>query len=107
MKNMTATELEALLAGGATPILIDVRETKELANGMIEGAIHIAMNDVPARLDEFESYKEKSVVLICRSGMRSAQVGQYMEQMGFQDVINLTGGMNSWAAEVDTSMTVY
>lgn len=107
MKQVTATELQALLASGVTPVMIDVRENHELLNGMIEGAIHIPMNDVPARLEEFEPYKEKSVVLICRSGKRSAQVGQFMEHMGFTDVINLDGGMNGWATDVDTSMTVY
>ena len=47
------------------------------------------------------------MVLICRSGKRSAQVGQFMEHVGFNDVINLDGGMNDWASQVDTSMTVY
>lgn len=107
MKQMTASELNALLETGVQPLLIDVREAHELANGVIEGAIHIPMNDVPARLEDFASYKDKCVVLICRSGKRSAQVGQFMEHVGFTDVINLDGGMNSWAADVDTSMTVY
>jgi rhodanese-related sulfurtransferase len=107
MKQMTATELQDWMAGGVTPVMIDVRETNELVHGMIEGAIHIPMNDVPGRLEDFTPYKDKSVVLICRSGKRSAQVGQFMEHMGFSDVINLEGGMNSWATDVDTSMTVY
>lgn len=107
MKQMTATELQAMLTSGITPVLIDVREDNELVHGMIDGAIHIPMNDVPGRMEEFAPYKDKSVVLICRSGKRSAQVGQFMEHVGFTDVINLDGGMNSWAADVDTSMTVY
>lgn len=107
MKQMTATELQALLQSGVKPLMIDVREAHELANGMIEGAIHIPMNDVPARLEEFTSHQEQTVVLICRSGKRSAQVGQFMEHVGFKDVINLDGGMNDWAAYVDSSMTVY
>lgn len=107
MKQMTATELRALLDSGVKPLLIDVREANELNNGMIEGAIHIPMNEVPARLEEFASYQDQSVVLICRSGKRSAQVGQFMEHVGFNDIINLDGGMNDWAARVDTSMTVY
>ncbi len=107
MKQMTATELQAMLHSGVTPVMIDVREDNELVHGMIDGAIHIPMNDVPGRMEEFAPYKDKSVVLICRSGKRSAQVGQFMEHIGFTDVINLDGGMNSWAADVDTSMTVY
>jgi len=107
MKQMTATELQAMLSSGVTPVMIDVREDNELKHGIIDGAIHIPMNDVPGRMEEFAPYKDKSVVLICRSGQRSAQVGQFMEHVGFTDVINLDGGMNSWAVDVDTSMAVY
>jgi rhodanese-related sulfurtransferase len=107
MKQMTATELQAMLDNGVTPVMIDVREDNELIHGMIDGAVHVPMNDIPGRIDDFAPYKEKTVVLICRSGKRSAQVGQFMEHVGFTDVINLDGGMNSWAADVDTSMTVY
>ncbi len=107
MKQMTSTELQAMLTSGVKPVLIDVREGHELANGTIEDAIHIPMNEVPARLEEFAPYKDKTVVLICRSGKRSAQVGQFMEHAGFTDVINLEDGMNGWATDVDTSMTVY
>lgn len=107
MKQMNPSELQAFLSSGATPLMLDVREAHELVNGMIDGAQHIPMNDVPARLDEFSEYKDQTVVLICRSGKRSAQVGQFMEHVGFTDVINLDGGMNGWATDVDTSMTVY
>lgn len=107
MKQMTAKELNTLLQAGEKPLLIDVREAHELAHGMIEDAIHIPMNDVPGRLDEFADYKDKTIVLICRSGKRSEQVGDFMRFKGFKDLINLNGGMNSWATDVDTSMTVY
>lgn len=107
MKQMTATELQALLDSGVKPLMLDVREAHELSNGMIEGAVHIPMNEVPARLEDFASQQEQAVVIICRSGQRSAQVGQFMEHVGFTDVINLEGGMNSWATDVDTTMTVY
>ncbi len=107
MKQMTATELQALLDSGVKPLMIDVREGHELSNGVIEGAVHIPMNEVPARLEDFAGQQDKPVVLICRSGQRSAQVGQFMEHVGFNEVINLDGGMNSWATDVDTSMNVY
>lgn len=107
MKQMTATELQALLDSGVKPLMIDVREGHELSNGVIVGAVHIPMNEVPARLEDFAAQQDKPVVLICRSGQRSAQVGQFMEHVGFNDVINLDGGMNSWATDVDTSMNVY
>lgn len=107
MKQMTATQLQAYLASGVESTLIDVRELHELQHGMLDGAIHIPMQSVPANVNEFDQDKAKPVVLICRSGKRSDQVGQYLEQIGFSDVINLVGGMNAWATDVDTSMTVY
>ncbi len=106
MKQMNATELAAWLPEN-NAMLVDVREAHELPNGMLEDAKHIPMNHIPARIDELESAKNSPIVLICRSGQRSMQVGQYLEQAGFTDVINLQGGMNSWATDVDPSMRVY
>jgi len=107
MKQMTASALRDFLASGASPVKIDVREDIELQYGVIEGAIHIPMQSVPDQLYALEKHKNDTIVLICHSGMRSQQVGNYMEKMGFTDIINLTGGMNAWAKDVDTSMTVY
>lgn len=106
MKQMNATELAAWLPDH-NAMLVDVREAHELANGMLEDAKHIPMNHIPARISELEPAKNSQLVLICRSGQRSMQVGQYLEQAGFTDVINLQGGMNSWATDVDPSMRVY
>ena len=107
MKQMTAIEFSTLLLSEAPPVMIDVRESHELIHGMIEGAIHIPMNEIPARLEELGPYQNKTVAIICRSGKRSAQVGQFLEHVGFNDVINLEGGMNSWAIDVDTTMSTY
>lgn len=107
MKQMTATELRDFLASGVTPVKIDVREEVELQYGVLEGAIHIPMQSVPSQLNALEKHKNDTIVLICRSGKRSQQIGAFMEEMGFTDIINLAGGMNEWARDVDTSMTVY
>jgi len=107
MKQMTATELRDFLASGVSPIKIDVREHVELQYGVIDGAIHIPMQSVPGQLSALEKHKNDTIVLICHSGIRSQQAGDFMEQMGFTNIINLTGGMNAWTKDVDTSMTVY
>ena len=107
MRQMSTTELRDYLATGVETTMIDVREEHELKNGMLEGAIHIPMQTVPAKVGEFDQDKAKPVVLICRSGKRSDQVGHFLEQNGFSDVINLVGGMNAWADDIDSSMTVY
>ena len=81
MKQMTATEFSTLLLSEAPPVMIDVRESHELVHGMIEGAMHIPMNEIPARLEELGPYQNKTVAIICRSGKRSAQVGQFLEHV--------------------------
>ena len=107
MKQMTASELQDLLTSGVSPVKIDVREDNELQHGMIDGAIHIPMQSVHSHLNALEKHKNDTIVVICRSGKRSQQVAEFMEQKGFTDIINLAGGMNAWAKDVDTSMTVY
>ncbi len=107
MKQMNATEFAALLAEGVKPIMIDVREEHELSHGVIDNITHIPMQQIPDKLPQLADNKDKTTVIICRTGNRSNTVGQFLEQNGFTDVINLAGGMNSWASDVDTSMTVY
>jgi len=104
---MNAIELQDFLATGVSTVKIDVREDVELEFGVMEDSIHIPMQTVPNKLNELEKYKSDTVVLICRSGRRSDQIGHFLEEMGFSDIINLVGGMNAWATDVDTSMTVY
>lgn len=104
---MTAVELRDFLATDVATVKIDVREDIELEFGMLEDALHIPMQSVQGKLNILEKYKDTTVVVICRSGKRSDQIGQFLEQMGFNDIINLAGGMNAWATDVDTSMTVY
>jgi sulfur-carrier protein adenylyltransferase/sulfurtransferase len=103
--DITPTELQQKLAGGADIVLVDVREPYEWNAGHIDGAVHIPMNQVPQRLAEIP--KEKEVVMICRSGGRSGHVQQHLLQsQGYTKVKNLVGGMQRWAREVDPSIRV-
>jgi rhodanese-related sulfurtransferase len=58
-----------------------VREDWELAIARLEGAVHIPMGEVPARLDELD--RDREIVVMCRSGGRSARWPGYLEQQGF------------------------
>jgi len=90
----TAERLKARLDAGDIPYMIDVREDDEVAYGMIEGAVHIPMGQIPARLDEIP--RDREVVFICRSGNRSGRVCDYLSQLGFDRTVNLEGGMLAW-----------
>lgn len=110
MRQMTPAQvrdwLDGTKAGGlSAPVLVDVREPEELAICSLAGAIAMPMRDVPARKAELNP--DAATVLICHHGMRSAQVGMFLEQQGFTDIINLQGGVAAWAAEVDPTMPTY
>ncbi len=107
MRQMTSIQLRDILGMGIKLNLLDVREINELQHGVINNAIHISMTNITVKINELEQFKEAPIVVICRSGKRSNMVAQYLEQAGFSDLINLAGGMNAWATEIDSSMTVY
>jgi len=63
------------------------------------------MRQIPMVADELDP--EKETVVICHHGIRSRQVAIYLEQQGFNNVINLEGGVQAWAQDVDPTMNKY
>jgi sulfur-carrier protein adenylyltransferase/sulfurtransferase len=103
-QDITPAELNERLARGEEIVLVDVREPYEWSAGHIENATHIPMNQIPQRLGELPNDRE--LVMICRSGGRSARVQMFLQQQGYTNVKNLVGGMQRWAREVDSSIRV-
>jgi rhodanese-related sulfurtransferase len=88
--------LSEKLAAKNPPLVVDVREAAELqAEGMIEGALHIPMNEIPGRLAEIP--EDREVVMVCHRGMRSLQVAAWLKQMG-RNAVSMRGGMDGWKA---------
>jgi rhodanese-related sulfurtransferase len=79
----------------ADAVMLDVREPDEWQAGHIEGALHIPLADLPSRLGELPG--EGDLVVVCRSGGRSARAVAWLAQNGY-DALNLDGGMGAWAA---------
>lgn len=75
--------------------LVDVREDDEWAAGRIDSALHIPMSDLPGRLEQIDS--NRTVVVICRVGQRSAAVAEYLNRSGYT-AHNLDGGLQRWTA---------
>ena len=73
--------------------VLDVREDVEWAHGHIEGAQHIPLGQIPARVDELPDGR---TLVVCKMGGRSAQAVAYLTAKGL-DVVNLDGGMLDWA----------
>ena len=89
----------------AGPLLLDVREPWEFDKARIEGSVLAPMRTIPERLQDFKPDQE--IVVICHHGIRSRMVGLYLENHGFSNIINLTGGVEAWAREVDPDMETY
>jgi rhodanese-related sulfurtransferase len=80
----------------AGAFLLDVREPDEWVAGHPPGAYHLPMMEIPHRAAEVPT--DRDVVVLCRVGARSAQVVAYLRQRGWDNVRNLDGGLQAWAA---------
>lgn len=94
METILPNEVQTRLLAGEKLNLIDVREDEEVAMGMIPGAKHIPLGQIPNRLDEIS--KTEEVILICRSGYRSGNAQQYLISLGHNGCKNMVGGMLEW-----------
>ena len=106
MRQFTPTQLrERLEQDGEQPLLLDVRESWEFNLCAIENSQLIPMGEIVTQLDSLDP--EKETVVICHHGIRSRSVAMLMERHGFNDVINLDGGVEAWSREVDLDMPTY
>jgi len=78
------------------PLLLDVREKNEIKQGCLEGSRHIPVGSVAKRSGELEAYKDKPILVYCRSGHRSASACRALQKQGFEKVYNLQGGILAW-----------
>lgn len=85
--------------------IIDVREPFELDICRLPGAEHIPMRQIPEHLDTLP--RDKHLLILCHSGMRSLRVTEFLRARGFEAVSNITGGIEAWAAEIDPSLPRY
>ena len=107
MEGITASKAAELLHSNDadTIVLLDVREDVELSMAAIDGAMHIPMGQIPARIGELNP--DQTIVVMCYTGGRSAQVATYLSQQGFPDVFNLDGGIQAWSRSVDSTIPEY
>ncbi|MFD6246792.1 MBL fold metallo-hydrolase [Streptomyces roseolus] len=93
---LTAGRLRAALDGDYPPVVIDVRNCGERGeNGFIEGALHIALGELPRRLDEIP--RDRPLVVHCAGGHRSSIAASLLRHKGFEDVSDVLGGWAAWS----------
>lgn len=105
MRQFRPAELADYIQSGHTPVLLDVREPWEWNLCRVPGAVLIPMHELPSRVGELNKHAE--TVVICHHGVRSYHAARYLETNGFDNVINLSGGVAAWAEEVDPAMPRY
>jgi rhodanese-related sulfurtransferase len=93
---VTVADLQQALTGDQPPLLLDVREPWEWRQVHMVNALHIPMNDVPARMAELPD--AQAIVVICAHGSRSYGVAGYLIEQGYQ-ASSLAGGITQWAHE--------
>ena len=99
----TVRDLKARIDAGDRPFILDVREPDEYEGANIGGAL-IPLGELPERLDEIREHQDEDVVVHCRSGGRSAKAVEVLRANGFENAVNLKGGIHAWSDEVDPSL---
>jgi len=106
MRELTPIECKTHIENSAEkPLLLDVREPWEHRIAALEGATLIPMREIPAAAETLDPAQE--IIVICHHGIRSRHVAHYLESRGFDRVINLRGGVDAWARELDTRLSIY
>ena len=102
---MPVQEYAAWRQVDAPHVLLDVREAPELAICGLENALHIPMGQVAALREQLP--RDVPLVVMCHHGARSLRVVQFLRNGGWNNAINLEGGIDAWADQVDTAMRRY
>jgi len=102
---ITCVDLKKKIDSKKPFVLIDVREPHEFQISRIPGSTLIPLGDVPKRWQEIPGDQE--IVIHCKAGVRSAKALLFLQQQGYKNLLNLKGGIDAWAEEVDPSLPRY
>jgi hydroxyacylglutathione hydrolase len=96
VEQIAAAELNSRLAAADRPRLLDVRTTREWTAGHIDGAVHVPVGDLPARIAEIPA--DAPVAAICEGGLRSSLATSLLARAGVREIINVSDGMTAYRA---------
>ncbi len=94
-KDVTPQQVEEKRKSEGQVLIVDVREPYEYKEGHIPGSKLIPLGQLSYQLNELGS-KERELIVVCRSGGRSGQAARQLAELGFKNVLNLSGGMLNW-----------
>lgn len=98
VRQLVPKDIASLRSSPTGPVIVDVREPDEFTGqlGHIPGSRLIPLRDLARRTEELEPHKQRPVIVICRSGVRSTTGAAILTSMGFEQVYNMKGGMLAW-----------
>ncbi len=106
VQSISVKELKEKMDTSEDFLLLDVRQQDEYDFVNLDGTL-IPLGQLSQRITEIDAYKDKDVVVMCRTGSRSGQAARILVREGFQNVYNLSGGITGWSRDVDPSMPTY
>jgi rhodanese-related sulfurtransferase len=95
------------LAADEDFLLLDCREQDEWDYCHLAQATLIPMSQLQSRIPELESYRSSQIIVYCHHGVRSLRVAMWLQQQGFQRAASMSGGIEEWSLNVDSSIPRY
>ncbi|MEO3433175.1 rhodanese-like domain-containing protein [Inquilinus sp. CAU 1745] len=97
--------LDRMRREGVDVAILDVREPWEIRMCGIEGSVLIPLNELPRRFEELP--RTQPLAVMCHHGVRSLSAALWLRERGFDNAVNLAGGIDAWAATIDPTMRRY
>lgn len=94
--DITAEELKRRIDAGEALLILDVREDWEFEEGHINGARNFSLYSIPTQSADLEDWKEKEVIVHCKSGARSKKAQYLLQELGFTNTLSLLGGYEAF-----------
>ena len=102
---LSVADFAALRESQEDYALLDVREPWEVALGALPEAMTVPMNELPERLEALPA--DRPLVVLCHHGQRSGHVTAWLRRLGYDNAVNLDGGIDAWARTIDPAMPTY
>jgi adenylyltransferase/sulfurtransferase len=99
--------VQAKREAGDEFLLLDCREREEDATVRIDGATLLPMSELSERVSEIDAHRNSEIVVYCHHGGRSLRVAMWLRQRGFPAACSMSGGIDRWAQEIDSSLPRY
>ncbi|MBI1842299.1 MAG: hypothetical protein HYR88_15795 [Verrucomicrobia bacterium] len=104
---LAPSDLAAWMRKPDAPLLLDVREPEEHQFVALAGSLLIPLAELPARSEELDEWRRRDVVVYCHHGIRSLRAIAHLAALGFEKLHNLSGGIDRWTSDVDSSLPRY